>query len=981
LLCALFFVSCEQSEERDELSNRSEGIVQSRIDENGVLRIALVMAPKKPGQAAPSLAHLRGVDFLEVESQEDVRAARASRSRTPLSDGVFSRANNSWILSSRTMTPYVEAVLGVPGEPYTPDPRVERFLAYTSTPYVCWDRVVDLTQPRSFTYSHGAFQGTAEVFREGQVVYARINGGVLEVAASNYQAEGTRAFVQVVLPIEGSICQMGMDNELMEEVTGTWTLSANPPIEPNRPSLGDPGLLVGGTPFSFEIAGLVVEDVVADKKPDVENPVSGQMLSGGAVFRAQTRMLGQSPGEPDYLGQPYRLAWKATVYAEGGDNVRTLYGSGGSPGSEIAVDWDGTDDGGKRVPAEKTYGVMLEVLQNRFEGSAISPRGTVMAVTPGYGPEGVLPGGGGVTITPNPYIPYTAEEQQHTFDEYGNPMWFDDDEDGYPDRFPDHDGDGEPDFEPGEPPPGIFIRPAIIKPGFDLSRWELKILSEDGEVLHTRVEENARNRFGSNGEYEWKSSDIPADLEPQELKVEIVPTYCRRTAVDIQVLAQGTPGTECGPGATLEGTVAFGRSPRLEIVAPAGSEQILATSADNATDLNDAGVSRLSRVNKLDRWRVRLKGLQFEGDPPPRLSVRLEGQVSRQSQTVELSDGDGDGVYEVTLPATSSFIEADVDANDYAHYDIPGLQDSTRVLSTALDGFVTAGMGLAYGPGARRLGTLSYLDKAEPQVPNRSVPENFALGSRTNFTKLGFEDVKATFAASGPNPELVATIKTQNRAARVHCMVHGGDDAGIQLTRIGTGGAWEPDIFFPSGLVVAGDLSHLRTLMLTSCNVLDVYDYNNKRVNWPGARGRTSPEDPISIRSDPGKKWWNATRQGSTVLLGYNFPVLRVEASLAVQEYFTMLKQMTGVPEAKRQQYAWLRANERLEFSCLNACAWDSDFYYYISFDRYSTESKPRILRIPLAHLEAVTPSAYSNYSDGVPAGAELVTDIPEVNL
>jgi hypothetical protein len=170
--------------------------------------------------------------------------------------------------------------------------------------------------------------------------------------------------------------------------------------------------------------------------------------------------------------------------------------------------------------------------------------------------------------------------------------------------------------------------------------------------------------------------------------------------------------------------------------------------------------------------------------------------------------------------------------------------------------------------------------------------------------------------------------------------------------------------------------------MLTSCSVLDAYDYNNMQVNWIRAPHRLSPEDPVSIRTNPGKSWWDATRDGSgTILLGYNFPIKRVYATLAVQAYFDTLSQFASVPAAKRQQYAWLRANARVGGTGLYACAWDADSYYYISLDRYKPETRARFTRIPIDQLGTVTPSAYSNYSDGVPAGAELVTDIPEVNL
>jgi hypothetical protein len=759
--------------------------------------------------------------------------------------------------------------------------------------------------------------------------------------------------VQVVLPIEGSICQMGMDNELMEEVTGTWTLSANPPIEPNRPSLGDPGLLVGGTPFSFEIAGLVVEDVVADKKPDVENPVSGQMLSGGAVFRAQTRMLGQSPGEPDYLGQPYRLAWKATVYAEGGDNVRTLYGSGGSPGSEIAVDWDGTDDGGKRVPAEKTYGVMLEVLQNRFEGSAISPRGTVMAVTPGYGPEGVLPGGGGVTIIPNPYIPYTAEEQQHTFDEYGNPIWFDDDEDSYPDRFPDHDGDGEPDFEPGEPPPGIFIRPAIIKPGFDLSRWELKILSEDGEVLHTRVEENARNRFGSNGEYEWKSSDIPADLEPQELKVEIVPTYCRRTTVDIQVLAQGTPGTECGPGATLEGTVAYGEKEGLLEIYDGSSNELIASSEPdpyvggsdpiasldlaslgpviNLSASNDQVILKPRNANRTIRIRylvpkakavgktsVDMRVTSTTSNPTPftiSLPRRTEGAVNVEFMdtfTLTSSGSSGGKQIRVVPPSGPTFSLFDYTsdkvapgADPEADYDFGNVQDGLEFLVREA---------------GTKLGWAAMLKPSEASSKGYRKQKVPPIGNA--LISAGFEDL----VVDRPGAGVKAWTRVKNQAQKLYISSHGGRGGGI---------------FADDGSVGPDDVGEqwkdsLRLVIMAGCSVFNIGNFND----WQG------------YTSSPGVEW-RAKVNADCVLLGYSATApganpgdgLSIDTRVLIRyRQYLPAQQARYSSPGEAQAMAWLLANAAMEHrQSDNACAITNDHYYWISFECYAPPRRRRI--------------------------------------
>lgn len=157
-------------------------------------------------------------------------------------------------------------------------------------------------------------------------------------------------------------------------------------------------------------------------------------------------------------------------------------------------------------------------------------------------------------------------------------------------------------------------------------------------------------------------------------------------------------------------------------------------------------------------------------------------------------------------------------------------------------------------------------------------------------------------------------------------------------------------------------MAHLKTLALTSCNVLDVYDYNNIRVGPLRARNRISGNDPVSKRTAPGINWWlasryNAGQNDGPILLGYNYPVQVIKIADVMQGYQAQLRQLrlSGVDEQFLQQYAWLKANAVIRFrsrsgSPRNACAWDESFYYYIS---YTDPSSPQLkyVRIPVSRI------------------------------
>ena len=135
-----------------------------------------------------------------------------------------------------------------------------------------------------------------------------------------------------------------------------------------------------------------------------------------------------------------------------------------------------------------------------------------------------------------------------------------------------------------------------------------------------------------------------------------------------------------------------------------------------------------------------------------------------------------------------------------------------------------------------------------------------------------------------------------------------------------------------------GDVSNLQTWVLSSCNVLIAYDYNNNVVGLPG---RTGPDDPLGVRQAQGHRWWQKLNRGGTVLLGYNYPVYSDRASLALVEFRRLVNDPgfsvpnVAISSQNKQQWAWMVANAKVGGEAWNACAWDSEFYYYLpKYDR-----------------------------------------------
>lgn len=291
----------------------------------------------------------------------------------------------------------------------------------------------------------------------------------------------------------------------------------------------------------------------------------------------------------------------------------------------------------------------------------------------------------------------------------------------------------------------------------------------------------------------------------------------------------------------------------------------------------------------------------------------------------------------------------------------------------------------------------------------QSIPSNFALGSISNFKKYGFEDVTVSYST------LKATVKTQNMASFFVLAVHGGDDSGLGFSSLSVDAndslRRTDEVFFPlanpnsptstSNLFGVSEappnLTHLKTLILPTCNVFDAWDYNNVRAGR--RRSRRSANDPLTMRTSPGLDWWRGTRYATDgtgpILLGYNFPLQQINEERVLKSYRSELERLRGtVSESVLQQYAWLSANAQIPYREVdgaprNACAWDAKNYYYISYSDPAAPVDPlnqpyQFISIPLERLPGFSASPSGplalpmtsalDPNTGFPKGAKLVT-------
>ena len=386
-------------------------------------------------------------------------------------------------------------------------------------------------------------------------------------------------------------------------------------------------------------------------------------------------------------------------------------------------------------------------------------------------------------------------------------------------------------------------------------------------------------------------------------------------------------------------------------------------------------------------WHLKANNLAFSGTRPGTVKVTLEGEASKVPIEVSLVNSD---------PEHSSTWEGDVDIqarglilpqDQLKKANLPIRTSYTIAASTELDILgnletMLENLGnLATYP-LPRLALGSLLGPL--QLQGNLTQDRFAASTPANVRCFGFEPVQIKLNADN-NTGLIttqpiqATVKVRNPASLAVFSVHGIHSGKLQFED----GPLTPEIDLQPS-----DTASLKTLMLLSCNVLDLHDYNNNlATEFP----RTGTSDPVALRPSPGKLWRTATG-GKTVLLGYNFPVYSLVGRDARANYFQKALpalEALGVATARREPLAWLKANyesalEGRDSSALNACAWDKDYYYFISFDPpyqlnegHTRHTINGFYRVP---LDSQGDNTQVNPSQSPPEGAEKL-DIPGVEV
>ncbi|MEW6284113.1 MAG: hypothetical protein AB1758_36200, partial [Candidatus Eremiobacterota bacterium] len=377
-------------------------------------------------------------------------------------------------------------------------------------------------------------------------------------------------------------------------------------------------------------------------------------------------------------------------------------------------------------------------------------------------------------------------------------------------------------------------------------------------------------------------------------------------------------------------------------------------------------------------WRIRASGLAFSQDPPPETVVvqlrtavnpplaGTEPEVTERdlsSQQVELTHQDN-GEYVGTVEIGPSLIKT---GTRFTRHEQPvqTTYSVSEIMGIGLDFDIREMMTTAapaYGV-TRRVGLFSErLRRARPKPP---VQPEEAVNTLDNLRTFGFEPVDVRLERIG-NPglataDMVATVKVAHPPDVLILNQHGDHDGRLVLNQDFIAEETKAERPIPNPEYLSPGLGFttpdsLRTLMLVSCDALDLHDYNNIYALIsipPDNPPKTFPPlhadtDRLAARLDyGGELWFRATGNGRTVLLGYNGPAPAVVMAEVLKEYGRELSRLSAaLPAAERnrvEQYAWLSANlhvARIDPPgnrplCMYTCAWDADYYYYIALKRY----------------------------------------------
>jgi len=463
--------------------------------------------------------------------------------------------------------------------------------------------------------------------------------------------------------------------------------------------------------------------------------------------------------------------------------------------------------------------------------------------------------------------------------------------------------------------------------------------------------------------------------------------------------------TGLSQAATANTTVALLTAPTMRVDSGEGAQLALAVPTVNQDPLflkqDNVFKKRVFpyRAGQTAPWNISTSGIQFQLEPgqaaPQKLNVRLESSVSLGNQTFKL-DRQSEGKYAGTVALTNALIKPDPE-------NVTTYTTVTAIGSSSLDfiQLMKSSVATEVYPNPRNaLGDFlgSMLN------PDASARDNLVPPTVENVRSGGFEAVKVSLLKSDNDNKLandLTTVIYVRHPAKICYVNSHGSHTGVlnladdynMLRRSAT-----PPLSTvpPQDLTPGADFSDpnvLDTLILNSCDSLDVYDYNNANL---GREGRVLPTDPITLRPAPGLTWHQAMVKDSghyPALLGFNSPSAEFSEPGLVALWGQELS------ATKNRVLAWMLANYKtgigkganivpgdiafssgFEDASLRAAALDDQFYYYIPCKYLKPEKgnilmpdQPSALGVYRVKLENPIPAEWDAFP---PSVAERVIDV-----
>ncbi|MEW6282064.1 MAG: hypothetical protein AB1758_25895, partial [Candidatus Eremiobacterota bacterium] len=396
------------------------------------------------------------------------------------------------------------------------------------------------------------------------------------------------------------------------------------------------------------------------------------------------------------------------------------------------------------------------------------------------------------------------------------------------------------------------------------------------------------------------------------------------------------------------------------------------------------------KVFQYDRtlvWSLEASNLSFEGTPPEEIEVQLESVVSGVTTgqpgalpnvVLRGSGGSYQGALILGPDPLRNFIKVG-GLNTRTTYTLAHARGLDQVQDLQAgknfeDALVSeqAPETAVYPKPRKKLGALEELAG--------EAGEEQALATRENMTACGFEPVRVTLSAGvsernqGLKLPITTVVKVQHPAAVAFYNFHGAHNDGTLY--LPDSSKFSPrDQTLKLGPAGAGQVPQL---LLYSCSVLDLNDYNNFFALPPTALIPEPIEhgvsDNLSARRPsgdaPGIHWLRSVApNGPVVLLGFNAPSPAQGSQHCMEAYRQALDQ--GHPPA----VAWVLGNLRtarnpavtdskiLKQLFLSACAWEwsgpgTGSYYYIPYELPATRmlADPRtaagVWRVPEANWD-----------------------------